>query len=65
MDSVEYERSLAACERQVNELAEINKDLLEALKEATEFVDLHSEDWYKSGRELVNKCNAAIVKAEQ
>jgi hypothetical protein len=57
--------ALAACESQVNELAEINKELLEALKEAAEFVDLHSEDWYKSGRALVEKCKAAIAKAEQ
>jgi hypothetical protein len=56
---------LDAATEKLNELAEINKELLETLKEATEFVDLHSEDWYKSGRALVDKCKAAINKAEQ
>ncbi len=38
-------------------------ELLEALEEASEFVDRHSEDWYRAGQVLLAKCRAAIAKA--
>lgn len=34
--------------------------LREALTEATDFVDQHSEPWYKSGQALLSKCRAAL-----
>lgn len=36
-------------------------ELLEALKEAEEFVDRHSESWYTSGQELLKKIRTAIA----
>jgi hypothetical protein len=61
------ESKIAACERQVNELAEINKELLEALKGAMPF--MHSTVAKKRcaawERERYENAKAAIAKAEQ
>lgn len=40
-------------------------DLLEALQEAQDFIDRHSEPWYTSGQALLTKVRAAITKAVQ
>lgn len=39
-------------------------ELLEALKEALEFVKDNSEDWYMIGQRLIDKIQAVIAKAE-
>jgi hypothetical protein len=38
--------------------------LREALIEATDFVDRHSEPWYRSGQALLTKCRAALAGSQ-
>jgi hypothetical protein len=66
----DYEAKLAACERQVNELAEINKEMLEALKTLFDLANhFHVGDVWFSGnddnRQALEDSEAAIRKAEQ
>jgi hypothetical protein len=55
------ELKIAACERQVNELAEINKELVEGLKEAMDW------NWLDDDPPLnvLSRLQALIAKAEQ
>jgi hypothetical protein len=34
------------------------------LRECREFVDMHSEDWYRRGQELLRKIDAALSTAD-
>jgi hypothetical protein len=45
-------------------IAEIER-LRAVLREATDFVDQHSESWYRSGQELLATCRAALGDAQQ
>jgi hypothetical protein len=39
-------------------------ELLEALVRARDFVDRHSEEWYKSGQDLLKTLDLTIAKAK-
>lgn len=45
-------------------MSEIEKELLDALREAREFVARHTEGWYITGNELLAKIDAVTAKAE-
>jgi hypothetical protein len=61
------ESKIAACERQVNELAEIRDVLLAALNGIVNFHNENCEDeeLYPEFLEHLNICKAAIAKASQ
>jgi hypothetical protein len=63
----ECEKKVAACERQVNELAEIRDVLLAALNGIVNFHNENCEDeeLYPEFLEHLNICKAAIAKASQ
>jgi hypothetical protein len=42
----------------------MDKELEELLRECREFVDMHSEDWYRRGQELLRKIDAALSNAD-
>ena len=61
-DSPEHDKTFAL---EIQAWADDCKPLLGALKDAEEFVDSHSEEWYTSGQKTLAHIRTAIVHATE
>ena len=62
-DAKEHEAFIVMACNAHEDLVKNRDALLEALKDAEEFVDSHSEEWYTSGQKTLAHIRTAIVHA--
>lgn len=61
---VQLEGANTHCHEAMEKLAVRTVDLEAALSDATDFVDRHSETWYRSGQELLTRLRAVLSASQ-